>query len=220
MQLAHNSQDLYTSNIESDYFWTQFQAKILEHANDLQSLEHYAKSAMPALHQHLYFQNEYQNSMVKIQHEPIESGSLSFPLFENDTIRVNLNAIEPERGLPLHDHPDSAGLTYIIQGQANIIQCDACTNKQAGSPQSSLSVTKNKTFSAGQISCFTKDKHNIHAINAISERCVMLVVHTNTAMTEKQSFYFSSNKEKNIGSLILTQRTSAKTLKNFSKNKL
>jgi len=219
LQLAHNTQDLYTANSESDDFWSQFQAKILEHANDLQSLEHFAKSAIPALHQYLSSQREYQSMLAKIQHEPIESYRLSFPLFENDIIRVNLNAMEPERGLPLHDHPDSAGLTYIIRGQANIIQCDASTQKHASNPQSSLSVTENKTFTTGEISCFTKDKHNIHAINAIAGRCVMLVVHTNTAMTEEQSFYFSANKDKHIGLQILTQRTSAKTLKNFSKNK-
>lgn len=221
MQLAHNSKDLCTPKFVADEFWEQFQFDILAHINELQDLEQSARKAMPDLHRYLCSQSEYQIKMARIQHEPIEDYSLSLPIFENDTIRVNLNAIEPQRGLPLHDHPDSAGLTFIIQGQANIVQCNTATSaKHSNVSNSILTVAENKIFSSGEISCFTKDQHNIHSINAVSERCVMLVVHTNVRMTKKQSYFFTENTNKTTGLQLLTQRVGSETLKKFRINKI
>ncbi len=218
MEAAFNYQKPDIYRFVDENFWLRFQAETLKHTGDLQTLEAYANTAMPALQQYLSTHKEYQAMLHKIQHEEIEGYSFSLPIFENNNFRINLNAIKPEQALPLHDHPDSAGITYIVAGQANIILCDA-NHADNKSSQSSLAIQENKTFSAGETSSFTKDKNNIHAINAISERCMMLVVHTNTAMTNKQSFFFSANKEKNIGIALLTQRLSRQTFKNFRKNK-
>ena len=220
MQLAHNSECPDTPKFVAGEFWGQFQTDILAQLGDLHRLEQCARKAMPALYRYLCSQSEYQSQMTKIQHEPFEGYSLSYPLFENDTIRVNLNAIEPARGLPLHNHPDSAGLTFIIQGKANIVLCNTATsNEHCGTNNSILTVMENKILSSGEISCFTKDQHNIHSIDAVSERCVMLVVHSNVKMTKKQSYFFTESTNKIIGLQLLTQRIDAETLKKFRPNK-
>lgn len=202
-------------------FWAHFQMGILAHSNNLKELELYATNAMPALHQFLSAQNEYQEKMAKIQHAKIEATSLSYLLFENDNFRVNLNAMEPDSSLPLHNHPGSAGLIFIVKGEANIVSCNSAMSAQrAGVTQTIIDVTENKTFSSNQFSCFTKDENNIHSINAIAGRCIMLVVHSNANMTNKQSYFFTENPEKTIGLQLLTQQVRAETLKKFNSKRL
>lgn len=192
-------------------FWVQFQNTVLRHCDDLQDLESCAKSIMPSLQQYLNSKSKYLNQMAEIQNQKIDGYSFSSTLFEKDSFRVNLTAIKAGHEFPLHDHPDSAGITYILKGRANITLCDT-SDEYYSKSQNNLSVKVNKIFSDGEISCFTKDKNNIHGLSALSEKCLMLIVHTNTDMLHEQSFYFSANKEKLTGLQLLTRRLSKKSL--------
>lgn len=221
MLLAQNiKQSSLLDSANLNEFWTKFHSSILEYFDNIENLKLWSNFAMPVLHRRLASNSVYQDALKRAKNEPFESYNLSIPLIDDGVTRLNLIAIEAGGGLPLHDHPDSAGLALVISGDVDITLCEYSTTSDSSSNSSSvLTVVENKIFSPGETSCFTQEQCNIHGMDAVSERCVLLVIHASAFETNLQSFFFPSSPQKKAGSQVLTQRVRAQAIHNFRRNK-
>lgn len=200
-------------------FLTQFSYNILEHCENYKDFIRWSRFSMPVLQQRLASWCIYQNALSQAKYATFDDYSLSLPFFESLDIRLNLIAIEPGRALPLHDHPDSAGITMVIKGQTQIVQCETeLKSEQNINSKSQLTVIENKIYSVGEASCFTKNQRNIHSMEALNERSVVLVVQPAPNDMNQKSYFFPVNTPTTVGTKLICQRLRAETLENFRKH--
>lgn len=189
IQTAQDNFEMRADDELFENFYYEFQ----NHSSDIQELGQWTQSAMFALHLQLFFSTEYKHALERAENETIKTNNLVIPLFDNNLMRVNLLAIEPERNLPLHDHPGSAGSMMVISGSVQATICEYTTSVDGtNQPTNLLTIVENTIISAGKTSCFTKDQHNIHSFKAIDGRTIVMVVHTPPFAANKQSFFFTA----------------------------
>jgi len=201
-------------------YWEQFHESFQLHSSHINELSEWTQSAMLTLHSQLLFDREYQDSLERAENEIIKNHNLVIPLFENNVLRVNLLAIKSGSDLPLHDHPGSLGAMVVISGQVRTIACEYATKVgNTNQSQNWLTITENKIFSSMETSCFTRDQHNIHSIKAVTNRAVLMVIHTQPFAANQQSFFFTADPQQKVGSQVLTQRVRAQAFQRFRQNR-
>lgn len=168
-----------------------------------------------------FYSDFSQHALERANTGIIKNNNLVIPLFENTLMRVNLLALEPGKDLPLHDHPGSAGAMMVISGGISAMACEQ-TEKMDNTNYSRtlLTVTGRNILSAGETGCFTQKQHNIHSFNALTERAVLIVVHTPPFAAIQQSFFFTVPPLQKVGSQILVQRVRAQVAEKFLKNNI
>lgn len=200
-------------------FLTQFFYNITDHSDNYRDFVRWSRFSMPVLQQRLASWSVYQSALSQAKFETFDDYSLSLPFFDSHDIRLNLIAIEPGRALPLHDHPESAGITMVIKGQVQIVQCEAELKAEHSiNSKSILTVVENKIYSAAQTSCHTSHQRNIHSMEALHERSVVLVVQPAPNDLQQKSYFFPVNTPITIGNKLICQRLRAETLENFRKH--
>lgn len=214
--LAQNTDQQYFELSRDMLFWEDFHAELTKHSNNnINSFAEWTKSAIPNLHQLLLSGNHYLDILTAAKNEIIKNYNLSIPLFKNERIKINVIAIEEGCGLPLHDHPGSSGIAFVISGKVHLTVCE--TEEPKNSPNNLLTVTDERIISKGDVSCFTADRNNIHGMESKSPRSVLLIIHSPPFEKNSQSFFFPITDLGNAHSPILTQRMQAQTIHNFRK---
>lgn len=114
----------------------------------------------------------------------------SLLLLATDTSRASLRVIHPERSIPLHDHPGAYGVQRVVVGEAEV-----SAYHRVAIPASSKDVTLLEQgplvrLKQDQQTFFTPYSRNLHAIRAISPRCIMLNIECrrDTGVSEKSMF--------------------------------
>lgn len=83
----------------------------------------------------------------------------------------------------LHDHPGATGLLRIIEGEAEVWQFDAVSQRRAGEVEAAagdnqsieqLIRVSHAVLKAGDTAVLTPEKGNIHALRSVSKECRML----------------------------------------------
>jgi hypothetical protein len=201
-------------------FWMQLHDDFQIHSNHIDELNGWTRTAMFVLHSKLLLNNGYQRALVRAENEIIINHNLVTSLFENDFLRVNLISIKKERALPMHDHPGSSGAMMVISGKVHAIAFEE--EKSADNTQSSniLTITDSKIASVNETGCFTEDQYNIHSIKALTNRAVLMVIHTPPFAANQQTFFFTANPLQKVGSQILVQPVRAQASEKFRKNNI
>lgn len=194
--------------------WEQLQSSLLGRRHDHELLCEWADAAISHLHERMLLSAEYQQLIHQAQTEQFDSYNLVIPLFRGDFLRANIVSIVAERELPLHDHPDASGITLLIDGHAQITQCELDGYPVRGNnTDCQLTVISDQVYTAGEISCFTTKQRNIHRIKALTHRCSMLVIHISPLQVSKQSYFFASSPQAPNTNRLQTLRVPAKTLR-------
>lgn len=215
MQTAKNIEQYSLEGLTDSNFWMQFYDEFQMHAEHINELSGWTKTAMFILHSQLLLNDEYQHALTRAESEIILNHNLVIPLFKNDFLRANLIAIQQERSLPLHDHPDASGAMMVISGKVHAISCEEEKSTNNTHPGSILIITDNKLISANETGCFTQEQYNIHSIKALTDRAVLMVIHTPPFAPNQQTFFFTANPLQKIGSQILVQRVRAQATEKF-----
>ena len=191
-----------------------FAKQLHERATNSTELAKWAKTSLPALHQHLSGDPQYLDNLNIAKNEPLQRYSDSGLLFENRTMKASLVALDKGRGLPLHDHPGASGLMLVIDGSISVCHCNI-KPRQPGQLLS-LNVLQTNTLNEGETSWFTKTERNVHSVEATSQRAVLLVVHTPPFAVQQQSYYFPINISTYECTTLHVQRIGAQTLNSIS----
>lgn len=220
MQTAINIQKSEFKTLVNSGFWEQFHYDFEMHASHIEKLSEWVKLAMLTLYARIINNSKHQHALERVQSQIIKNHNLVIPLFNKDFLRVNLIAIKPEHNLPLHDHPGSSGSMMVISGDVRTIVCKQ-EKLSVNTKQSScmLTVVENKIFPTGEISCFTRDQHNIHSIEAVTDRAVIMVVHTSPFALDQQTYFFTATPRQKIGSQVQAQRVRVQAIQKFIQNK-
>ena len=199
-------------------FWMQFHHNFQLHAGHIDDLNDWGQTALLFLHSQLLLNNEYQRALVRAENEIIIKHNLVIPLFENNFLRANLIAIKQERSLPLHDHPGSSGAMLVISGKVHATMCEQEIPADNTPSSNILTVAASKLLSTNETSCFTQDRFNIHGIKAVTNRAVLMVIHTPPFAANQQTFFFTANPQQKVGSQILVQRVRAHAVQKIRQN--
>ena len=195
--------------------WKNFASQLWENARQPATLAKWATTSLPALHKQLSSNPKYLDMLSIARSEPLQRYSDSGLLFENRLMKVSLVTLEKGRGLPLHDHPGASGMMLVIDGSVSVCHCNV-KPRQPGQILS-LSVVHKNTLNPGETSWFTETERNVHSVDAISERAVLLVVHTPAFVAQQQSYYFPINISTYESTTLHVQRIDAQTLDRISK---
>lgn len=101
--------------------------------------------------------------------------------------------VSRDRAIPLHDHPDTAGVLLVIFGRIRIDRYDRvfCGKPRNGRPLE-LRHRGSHVLTLGGVSCFSPTRGNLHRLTAVSDKCTMLSVHYRMGRGAKvQSLYFA-----------------------------
>ena len=218
MQAAKNIIQKDLAILSDSNFWEQFHYDFQLHTGHIDDLSDWTQTAMLALHSQLLLNNEYQRALVRAENEIIINHNLVIPLFENNMIRANLIAIKQERCLPMHDHPNSSGAMMVISGSVHATVCEQEIPANGNQPSNILTIVTNKHFSTNETSCFTQDRFNIHGIKALTNRAVLMVIHTPPFTADQQTFFFTANPQQEVGSQVLVQRVRAHAVQKIRQN--
>ena len=151
---------------------------------------------------------------VAMKTKTLQRYSDSVTIFEDTSIKVSLVTIDKGRPLPLHDHPGESGLMLVLEGSVNVCHCNL-ESAHTGHPVK-LFVEKVNALNEGDVNWFTESERNIHSVDSIEQRAILLVVHTSRCISEHQSYYFPINGKLEMGAQVPVQKINAQTLRNAS----
>ena len=219
MQTAINIQKSGFKVLANCSFWEQFHDDFEMHASHIDKLSKWVNHAMLTLYSQLLNKSKYQHALERAKTEVIKNHNLVIPLFHNELLRANLISIDPGRSLPLHDHPGSSGSMMIISGDVRVVVCEQEKLITSSSLNTCmLTIVENKIFSTGETSCFTQDQHNIHSIEAVTDRVVIMVIHTSPFAANQQTYFFTATPQQKVGSQVLAQCVRAQAFQKIRQN--
>ena len=214
MPLANNIENPQLQIMPESVLWEEFHHNFLRHGSSFAKLEDWTKTSLFELHSRLLSNDKYLNYLETLSTDEMTNHNLVSPIFKSKTLSVNLIAIEPGFDLPLHDHPNTSGAMMVISGN---VHCLACEHVEAAnnSHQSKalLKIAGNKHFQSNESNCFTPSKNNIHSFEALTERAILMVIHTPPTQDGHQSYFFAHTSKQNVGSEFLAQRIPAQPAK-------
>ena len=95
------------------------------------------------------------------------------PVYEDKNCRAGFLYLFPERGIPMHDHKQSIGISLVLNGNPAIFQSHSpTTNKSFFQYIQADKVTK-KELKPGDISFIFPERNNIHGFNANHSACLL-----------------------------------------------
>ena len=219
MQTVANHQQDNFKILANCSFWEQFHSDFEKHASHIDVLSAWVQPAMLTLYSQIYNKSKYQHAIERAKNQIIKNNNLVIPLFNEDFLRVNLISIKAGSSLPLHDHPGSSGSMMVISGDARIIVCEQeklSINKNQS--RCKLSIVENKIITTGETSCFTQEQHNIHSVEAVTDRVVIMVIHTSPFAANQQTYFFTANPRQKVGSQVLAQCIRVQAFQKFHQN--
>lgn len=220
MQAVQNIQRDELKTHANSAFWGQFHDDFQMHASHIKQLSEWAQLAMLTLYSQMLNNSKYQHAIERAKIDMIKDNNLVISLFENSSLHVNLVSLKFGSDLPLHDHPGSAGSMMVISGDVRVIVCEeSIPVSKTNQSRTLLTVTENKIFSTGETSCFTLNKHNIHSFEALTDRAVLMVVHTPPFAVTQQSYFFTAAPLQKVSSQVLAQRVRVQANRNLNQNK-
>ena len=221
MQTAINTQQTELKMFANPGLWEQFHYDFVTHAYHIDVLRKWVQPAMLALYSQLLNKSKYQHALERAKTQFIKNHNLVTPLFNDDFLRVNLISIKSGSSLPLHDHPGSSGSMMVISGEARIIVCEQeKLSINTNQSRCTLSIIENKIITTGETSCFTQEQHNIHSVEAMTDRVVIMVIHTSPFAVNQQTYFFTAIPRQNVGSQVQAQCVRVQAFQKFNQNNL
>lgn len=113
-------------------------------------------------------------------------------LIADRMIQVDILTLLPERPIPLHDHPGSAGVLLVLSGSISIDQYDMIPSRRDCRTKTLVELRRVscKDLALGGVSLFARDRGNIHSMRAITERSVVLDIVAPPYRRQERSWFF------------------------------
>ncbi len=103
--------------------------------------------------------------------------------------KLSLMGLHISKPLPLHDHPGYGSAQWILAGRLRIRQF-ANPSDSAARAIVHLQTVADQVYAAQTISSVTPTQRNIHALEAVSERAILLSIQGPLCRLKQQSWYF------------------------------
>lgn len=112
------------------------------------------------------------------------------PLIDTPFLRVGLISLQRFFSIPLHDHPNAWGAQRVVSGEVRIRQYQFEPDADQRHTLVSLEQIADLVLIKGEISTFTPTLRNLHELESISPRCVMLSMMLNPYRPQDGSLYY------------------------------
>ncbi len=184
----------FASQIDTAEAWARFQPHVvswleegsgaevdLVTAHALRLFHHQLMESVPA----------YGELLEICSSRPVsrENPWLWYPLQEGEWARVGLLTVTADHPLPLHDHPGSSGLLLVLSGEVRVRQFDIAGVVWQRS-RVGLQHRSDCSLAKYEISAFRAYCGNIHGIEALSERAILLDLLLHPCHDAMRSWYF------------------------------
>ena len=113
-----------------------------------------------------------------------------YPLMRSSLLRVGLLSLYRPFPIPLHDHPGSFGVHKVISGSARFRQYRLASDSESDLTLVSLEQESDQILSKTECLTFTTWSENLHDIQSISHRSVVLSLMGNPYDPKKRSWYY------------------------------
>jgi hypothetical protein len=123
--------------------------------------------------------------------DPQESGSWHWCLLANTPLlRIGLITVFRDTPIPAHDHPDSFGIQQVITGKARVRQYQPAKTMDRKHHLVSLEKITDSELGTHRSSVFMPDHRNIHEIEALTPRAVLLSIMIHPYDPLERSWFF------------------------------
>ncbi len=113
-----------------------------------------------------------------------------YPLMRSPLLRVGLLSLYRPFHIPLHDHPGSFGVHKVISGRARFRQYRLASDSESDRTLVYLEQESDQILSKTECLTFTPWSENLHDIQSISHRSVVLSLMGNPYDLKKRSWYY------------------------------
>jgi hypothetical protein len=112
------------------------------------------------------------------------------PLIDTPFLRVDLISLHRFFSIPLHDHPNAWGAQRIVSGKVRIRQYQFAPDADQRHTLVSLGQVADRVLVKGENATFTPSFGNLHELESISPRCVVLSMMVNPYRPQDGSLYY------------------------------
>jgi hypothetical protein len=113
-----------------------------------------------------------------------------YPLIDTPFLRLGLIGLHRVFSIPLHDHPNAYGVVKVISGQVRAQQYQFAQITERDNTLVSLKRVSESVLSKGKSSVFTPSFRNLHDLESLSSRSVLLSMLVNPYRPQDRSWYF------------------------------
>jgi hypothetical protein len=104
--------------------------------------------------------------------------------------RLSLMSLHASKPIPLHDHPAASGAQWIIAGRVRIQHFAEAPDRQSPLAVVWLEPTVDEVVRPRGLSLLDRGWRNIHSLEALSERALLLSVQWPACDADQQNWYF------------------------------
>ncbi|MCB1758911.1 MAG: hypothetical protein KDI68_03905 [Gammaproteobacteria bacterium] len=120
-----------------------------------------------------------------------QTGSWHWCLLSNTPLlRIGLITVYRDTPIPAHDHPNSFGIQLVITGRARVRQYQPIEPMDRKHHLVSLEKISDSELGVHRSSVFTPEHRNIHEIEAVSPRTVLLSIMIHPYDPQERSWFF------------------------------
>ena len=105
-------------------------------------------------------------------------------------LQIGLLTLYQDTGVPLHDHPGAYGIQYVISGKVHIKQYQHTSDAEVKQSITALEKVAENSLITDEVSIFQPFVGNIHQLNSISKRSVLLNMVLHPYQSQERSWYF------------------------------
>lgn len=111
-------------------------------------------------------------------------------LIDTPLLRLGLISLQRVFSLPLHDHPNAHGVLKVISGRVRVQQYRYDSNSGRDNTLVSLEQVSDHNLARGESSAFTPSFQNLHELESLSSRSILLSMMVNPYRPHERSWYY------------------------------
>lgn len=136
--------------------------------------------------------DDYQQALRSAHHcSPRSDRPWRFnSLIDTPQLRVGLLTLFRFAAIPLHDHPGSCGVQWLLSGKVRVCNYDLEPGDKNGRRLVSLNRAVANEYQDGETASFHQQSGNLHEISSISARSVLLSLMVRPYDERDRSWYF------------------------------
>ena len=108
-------------------------------------------------------------------------------------LKIGLLTLYHDNHMPLHDHPGAYGSQYVLSGRVQLRQYQHISDMQTEQSIARLDKVTEAILVEDNVSVFEPYAGNIHQLNSISQRSVLLSMMIHPYKYQQRSWYFPMN---------------------------
>lgn len=111
-------------------------------------------------------------------------------LRNTESFQIGILTLYRSKKVPLHDHPDAFGAQYVISGKVSIKKYQYLNDKAEKKSIVELQKVADLKLSQGEVSSYQPVRGNIHQLESLTERTVLLSMVIHPYDLKDRAWYF------------------------------